>query len=197
VLSNLAQYLPEVIPAALAVGFSTEGSLDILWLDRLAQYLPKELWSETLALVRLIQDESEQVKALETLAQYLPKELWSEALALVCLIQDESEQVKALETLAQYLPKELWSEALALVRLIQNESTRAEALGHFMFLSQIDWESIALDFWHEILHTLSCLDRPTFIQEIPLLAPGILVLGGEAALAVVVVALREVCEQWR
>jgi hypothetical protein len=110
-------------------------------------------------------------------------------------IQFDDSRALALSGLAPYLTASLWPEALAVAREIRSASARASALSGLLL--QIDWRSINLDFWCETLNTLSQLDRTSFIQEMPQLVQGILAFGDNAALASVVVAMREICEQWR
>jgi hypothetical protein len=196
-LRSLAPYLPTAsLSEALAVARDIQDEHSRAEaLGDLAPHLPAALLPEAWAVARDIQNDSHRANALKGLAPYLPAALLPEAWAVARDIQFEPSRAWALRELAPYLPAALLPEALTVACDIQDESDRAEAL--IGFLPQIDWESIKFDFWGEILHTLSRLDRSNLIEAIPQLAPGILALGGKAALAAVVVALREVCEQWR
>ncbi len=195
ILQALAPHLPtSLLPVALEVARSIQDeAIRAAALRGLAPYLP-EVIPEALEVARLIQGGASRVWALGGLAPYLP-EVIPEALEVARLIQGEYSRAAALRGLAPYLPAELLPEALEVARSIQDEYSQAAAFSNLLVL--LNKTPIDLTFWFELLHTLAYLSRQELIEAMPKLSPAILALGGKSALEGTVVAMREVCQQWR
>ncbi|MBW4473564.1 MAG: hypothetical protein KME45_24790 [Stenomitos rutilans HA7619-LM2] len=222
-LSALVSYLPEVIPEALTVAHQIQDKESRAEaLTRLVPYLP-EVIPETLATVRQIQDEESRAEALTRLVPYLP-EVAPEAVEVTCQIYFEDYRAEALSRLAPHLPKALLPKALEVARQTQDDYCRALALsGLVPYLPEAISEALevthqiendyyrakalsdlldyldltSFELWRNILHSLACLSRKEFVNDLPKLSSAILGLGGKAALEGVVVGVREVCQQWR
>jgi hypothetical protein len=83
-------------------------------------------------------------------------------------------------------------EALDAARGIGYESDRARVLADL--LTKVTFEP---SFWQKILHALASLNRDSFLQNLPPLAPLIMQLGGMDSIKEVVKALGDVSRWWR
>jgi ribosomal 50S subunit-associated protein YjgA (DUF615 family) len=182
--------LPEILRIAKTI---QDEYLCIQALSVLIPYLPEAL-SEAIKLAQTIQDEYQHAKALTILVPYLPQ-IIPAALEAVKAIKDNHSRVCVLVDLVPHVPQTL-IEAFAAVQSIEDDE-----YGHIRLMSDLVTHSMKLPeklrlIWTNLLHNLARRTRRSLLQNIQVLAPAIVTLGGEEAVEQTVLSILVVGRWW-
>ena len=160
----------------------------------LSEILKEKALQSALKAAQAIEDEEYRAQALTALADKLP-EVLPEALKAAQAIKYEEYRAQALTALADKLP-EVLPEALKAAQAIENERYRAQALTALApRLFQMP-EVELFPLWQVMLKALSLRIRTELLQDLTVLQPVILTLGGETALKELSCAIQDVAQWW-
>jgi|GEM_PF-1262890 len=120
---------------------------------------------------------------------------FSALLEVVQKMEDESNRVTVLSRLTQYAPQDLLPNFWPTIFELTHKLDRARVLR--ACLHRLSLTTLPHADWQVYLHLLACRQRPELMEDLIVLYPAILHLGGEAAMGGVVAAMGEVCGQWK
>jgi hypothetical protein len=203
--SSRSQVLDEALTAARAIGREWARAEA---LAGLAQHLSEpsrmEVLDEALEAAQAIGDKWTRTRVLERLVQHLTgpskEQVLEDALTAAQDIDFEKDRAQALASLAQHLEEstriEILKKALEVAREITAERNRAQALGLVVLrLAELPPEKL-----HPLLgdtfRVLAARTRQDFLSDLRVLAPVLLALGGEKAIAGTYRAIKDVGRWW-
>ena len=217
ILILLIPYLPPagraaVLKESLATAREIGDKRDrVETLSRLSPHLPERLrgrvLKEALATARKINRESCKEHALTKLVPFLAESSYTqEALTVAREIRHEGYRVEALSGLVPYLPQAdrtvVLEEALEAAQKLRVTTTwpfdspLATALASLApYLAELPLTTL-YSFWRETLHILTTCTRSDLLSNLRALAPVIVKLGGEEAIAKTFHAIKDVSRWW-
>lgn len=198
VLSKLRLRLPETLAEAFTMAGNTgDEKKQVRVLKALAPCLPEALLAEALAMTGKIKDEWQRARVLGKLAPRLPEALLAKVFTMAEKIGNEWCQAEVLDKLAsRRLPEALLAEALVMTGKIGDEGQRARILLKLVpHLLRLPAMRLHL-FWSKTLPVLANRTRSDLLNDIGVLTPVIIALGGEKAIVETFHAIRDVGRWW-
>ncbi len=195
ILIHLAAHSPQFILEAFDVTCSISAKANLntsyLW-EQLIPHLPEELLLKALEVILTLRFNSNE--ALKKLAPRLSQDLLAKAFIEDGKIKDSSKRARMLAASLSHLSQEMLLEYLEVIRSFKDPYQQSTAMQKLV--KEFDFAEIQFSLWKEFLHTFSSQERSFLLQNIPQLAPGILILGGKRSFGDCAKAIQDVCSQW-